>query len=226
MFEYMAPEQALDAASADIRADIYSLGCTLYYLIAGVLPFNYDSDAKLLLAHQSEMPRPLCEAAPGTPRELSDLVDRMLAKDPLDRPQTPAEVARALLPFAKGAIVSALPPGEGQGVRVAQVSIPPPVVGQVDNLPPSLEFLRAAIPAKAGTPANAAIGAVPAARAIGSPLLPGEGQGVRAWFSRQFLRCQSAIPPRFRAGLAHRRRGGLRGGSRGTAGHCALDPNQ
>ena len=48
-YEYMAPEQALDAASAGIRADIYSLGCTLYYLLAGVLPFEYATDATLLL---------------------------------------------------------------------------------------------------------------------------------------------------------------------------------
>jgi len=124
-YEYSAPEQAIDAASADIRADIYSLGCTIYYLIAGVLPFDYHSDAKLLLAHQNEVPRPLGEVCPETPQGLSDLVDRMLAKSPMDRPQTPAEVAKALLPFAKGesAPVSPLPPavlgsmGEGQGVR-------------------------------------------------------------------------------------------------------------
>ena len=48
-YEYMAPEQALDAATAGIHADIYSLGCTLYYLLAGVLPFEYATDAKLLL---------------------------------------------------------------------------------------------------------------------------------------------------------------------------------
>ena len=101
-YEYSAPEQALDAASADIRADIYSLGCTIYYLIAGILPFDYDSDAKLLLAHQNETPRPLLEVRPETPKELSDLVVRMLAKKPAERPQTPAEVAKALLPFTKG----------------------------------------------------------------------------------------------------------------------------
>ena len=138
-YEYSAPEQAIDAASADIRADIYSLGCTLYYLIAGVLPFDYNSDAKLLLAHQNEVPRPLVEVCPETPQELSDLVARMLAKSPADRPQTPGEVAKALLPFAKGEIVSPLAPGEreraivsplpysgeGQGVRAAEPAIDP-----------------------------------------------------------------------------------------------------
>ena len=107
-YEYSAPEQAIDAASADIRADIYSLGCTLYYLISGVLPFNYNSDVKLLMAHQNEAPRPLREVCPETPQELSDLVARMLAKSPADRPQTPGEVAKALLPFAKGETISPL----------------------------------------------------------------------------------------------------------------------
>ena len=120
-YEYTAPEQARDAAGADIRADIYSLGCTLYYFIAGVLPFDYPSDAKLLLAHQNEIPRPLCEICPETPQELSDLVDRMLAKDPDDRPRTPADVARALLPFAKGE--NAGQAAEGQAV--AQVAKAP-----------------------------------------------------------------------------------------------------
>jgi serine/threonine protein kinase len=138
-YEYSAPEQAIDAASADIRADIYSLGCTLYYLLAGVLPFDYNSDAKLLLAHQNEVPRPLVEVCPETPQELSDLVARMLAKSPADRPQTPGEVAKALLLFAKGEIVSPLPAeeglgaiasprpysGEGQGVRATEPAIDP-----------------------------------------------------------------------------------------------------
>jgi serine/threonine protein kinase len=101
-YEYISPEQALDAAHADIRADIYSLGCTLYYLIAGVLPFPYEAEVKILLAHQSEVPRPLREVRPDVPKALSALVDRMLAKKREDRPQTPAEVAAALSRFAGG----------------------------------------------------------------------------------------------------------------------------
>jgi formylglycine-generating enzyme required for sulfatase activity len=107
---YLAPEQALDAAKADIRADIYSLGCTLYCLLAGRPPFDYDTDVKVLVAHQNETARPLSEICPDVPQELSDLVMRMLAKDPAQRLQTPKEAAQALLPFAKGEAPSA---GEG-----------------------------------------------------------------------------------------------------------------
>ena len=79
---YLAPEQALDAAKADVRADIYALGCTLYCLLAGTPPFAADTEMKVLLAHQHDTPRPLIEVRPDVPQELSDLVDRMLAKNP------------------------------------------------------------------------------------------------------------------------------------------------
>ncbi|HEX4415298.1 MAG TPA: protein kinase [Lacipirellulaceae bacterium] len=101
-YAYMAPEQALNAAKADIRADIYSLGCTLYLLLSGVLPFDRESDAAILVAHQNDAPRPLTEICPEMPEALSDVVVRMLAKNPADRPQTPREAADALLPFARG----------------------------------------------------------------------------------------------------------------------------
>lgn len=101
-YAYMAPEQALDAAKADIRADIYSLGCTLYLLLSGVLPFDRDSDTAILLAHQNETPRSLTEICPEIPESLSLIVLRMLAKSAADRPQTPREAADALLPFARG----------------------------------------------------------------------------------------------------------------------------
>jgi formylglycine-generating enzyme required for sulfatase activity len=67
-----------------------------------VLPFEYQSDAKLLMAHQNETPRPLAAERPDVPQAVSELVARMLAKNPADRPQSPTEVAQALLPYAKG----------------------------------------------------------------------------------------------------------------------------
>jgi hypothetical protein len=99
--EYVAPEQATDAREADTRADIYSLGCTLYCLLAGRPPFAGDTAVKLVLAHLQEEPPPLRQARPDVPPEFEAVVARMLAKDPARRYQTPAEVAAALAPFVR-----------------------------------------------------------------------------------------------------------------------------
>lgn len=94
--DYIAPEQARDAHSADIRADIYSLGCTLHYLLASKPPFEADSVLNTLKAH-AEAARPkLSDARDDAPPELQSILDRMLAVEPEDRFQTPAEVATAL----------------------------------------------------------------------------------------------------------------------------------
>jgi hypothetical protein len=90
--EYIAPEQARDPAGADIRADLYSLGCTLYFLLAGRPPFTGASPLPILLDHQDTAPRPI----PGLPPTIAAVLDRLLAKDPRARFATPAEVARAL----------------------------------------------------------------------------------------------------------------------------------
>src|SRR5262249_29214256 len=99
--EYVAPEQATDARSADTRADIYSLGCTLYALLTGRPPFHEDTAIQLVLAHLAKEPQPLHEIRPDVPAELSAVVARMLAKDPNQRYQQPVEVAQALRPFLK-----------------------------------------------------------------------------------------------------------------------------
>jgi serine/threonine protein kinase len=106
--EYVAPEQAADARSADVRSDVYSLGCTLYFLLTGRPPFVEDTAVKLVLAHLEKVPKPLHEVRPDVPRELSALVARMLAKDPAQRFQTPVEVAQALLSFTKPGVKPAL----------------------------------------------------------------------------------------------------------------------
>src|SRR5271157_2973605 len=100
--DYIAPEQTLDAQSADIRADIYSLGCTLYYLLKGGPPFQGSSLFEILQSHQSKEARPLDLVRADVPAELTAVVARMMAKQPEKRFQTPAEVARALVPFFKG----------------------------------------------------------------------------------------------------------------------------
>lgn len=96
---YMSPEQ-WRTTSVDIRADIYSLGCTLYHLLSGEPPFA-DSDLRPEKAHERE-PLPQLSLAEGVPPALAELLSRMMAKRPEDRPQTPLEIARALTPLAEG----------------------------------------------------------------------------------------------------------------------------
>jgi formylglycine-generating enzyme required for sulfatase activity/serine/threonine protein kinase len=99
--DYIAPEQIQDAARADIRADIYSLGCTLYHLLAGTPPFKCKSLYEKFQAHHSLEAKPLNQERPEVPEELAAVVRKMMAKDPARRYQTPIEVAQALAPFIK-----------------------------------------------------------------------------------------------------------------------------
>ncbi len=105
---YMAPEQSLDARNVDIRADVYSLGCTLYHLLAGEPPFAGMVLAGVLAAHQMMEPKPLASFRPDLPPGLLDVVRRMMAKKPGDRYATPAAVAQALAPFAAGTAATAV----------------------------------------------------------------------------------------------------------------------
>ncbi len=99
--DFIAPEQILDAQSADIRSDIYSLGATLYYLLTGRPPFQASSLYDMYQAHISRDPDPLNFIRPEVPAELAALVAKMMAKAPARRFQDPGEVANALTPFFK-----------------------------------------------------------------------------------------------------------------------------
>jgi CheY-like chemotaxis protein len=98
--DYMAPEEARDASHADIRADIYSLGCTLYHFLTGEVPFPGGSYRSKLRRHASWPAPPVTNLRPDVPAPLAGLVARLLAKEPSERLQTPVEVARALAPYA------------------------------------------------------------------------------------------------------------------------------
>ena len=97
--DFIAPEQADDSSRADIRADIYSLGYTLYYLLTGRMPFGDGSPAQKLMWHQMRHPEPLTEIRPDLPAEFQSVFERMTQKNPADRYQAPAEVAAALAPL-------------------------------------------------------------------------------------------------------------------------------
>ena len=109
--DYIAPEQVSDSRAVDIRADIYSVGCTLYKLLTGRAPFA-DSDARgtfdILTAHVNT-PAPTIRQFDATfPAPLVGLLERMLAKSPDDRPATPGDVATSLVPFCGGSDLVAL----------------------------------------------------------------------------------------------------------------------
>lgn len=97
--DYLAPEQARDARRADLRSDIYSLGCTLYNALAGQPPFADANTVRQLLRHANEQPRPLPEINPEVPSTLDCIVATMLAKEPAQRYQSPALAGRALQAF-------------------------------------------------------------------------------------------------------------------------------
>jgi hypothetical protein len=99
---YLAPEQARDAHAADIRADIYSLGCILYRCLTGRPPFVAETGVQLMVLHAIEEPTSPRELNPAVPEDLEDVVVQMLEKDPALRFPTPAEAAQALLPFLPG----------------------------------------------------------------------------------------------------------------------------
>jgi serine/threonine-protein kinase len=100
--DYIAPEQAADARTADIRSDIYSLGCTLYYLLTGQPPFPTGTTIEKLSLHLKSPPPSILAKRPDVPAELVRILEKMLAKNPQDRYQTPGEVAKELAPLAKG----------------------------------------------------------------------------------------------------------------------------
>jgi formylglycine-generating enzyme required for sulfatase activity len=112
--DYIAPEQTHDAARADIRADLYSLGCTLYFLLAGRPSFEANTWFEMLLAHNTEQATPLDQVRNDVPPELAAVVAKLMAKDPAQRFQKPAELVHALAPFVKTGLkpMPAKPPAE------------------------------------------------------------------------------------------------------------------
>jgi serine/threonine-protein kinase len=101
--DYQAPEQAIDFHAADMRADIYSLGCTLYFLLTGKPVFEGTLPEKLL-KHQQVEPKPLAESRDDIPEGLQAIANKALEKLPAHRQQTPRELAEEL-----GELLSTLP---------------------------------------------------------------------------------------------------------------------
>ncbi len=94
--DYLAPEQAMDSHTADHRADVYGLGCSMYFTLCGHPPFNEGTLTQRLMAHQTKEPTPIEEEREGVPESLVLVLRKMMAKKPEDRYQTMEEVSHAL----------------------------------------------------------------------------------------------------------------------------------
>jgi eukaryotic-like serine/threonine-protein kinase len=158
--DYVAPEQTINSHDVDVRADIYSLGATFYFLLAGHPPFPEGTISQKLLSHQTKEPVPIERHRPEIPRELAVVLRKMMAKLPEERYQTPAAVCEALQPFVRTAIEAPpedeMPvlspaarepssahatPGSGSGAfredsTVLRAQRPAPMASSVASMPP------------------------------------------------------------------------------------------
>jgi len=100
-FDYISPEQARDPRNADIRSDIYSLGCTLFFMLAGRPPFPEGTVLQKLLQHQGDAPPDIRSFQPTIPAEIAFFIQKMMAKDPQQRFQTPIVLIDALTDVAR-----------------------------------------------------------------------------------------------------------------------------
>lgn len=91
-YDYMSPEQAFNPRSADVRSDIYSLGCTFFFIMTGRPPYSDGKGLQKLLLHQEGRVPDICEFVPGTPESVSKILLKMMQRYPEDRYQTPEEL--------------------------------------------------------------------------------------------------------------------------------------
>jgi hypothetical protein len=126
-YPFMAPEQYWQVA-ADIRSDVYSLGCTLYCLLLGHPPFSppqYTTPEQIMAAHRDTTVEPFLQRRPDVPESLEKLILAMLAKLPQQRCQTPGEVAAAMSSFIRGCDLAALLSRAMAAPHPARVGPPP-----------------------------------------------------------------------------------------------------
>jgi len=145
--DYVAPEQVTDGRSVDVRADIYALGGTLFYLLTGSPPFgseDYPTAFAKMNAHVSTAAPSLATRRSDCPVEVAKLVDTMLGKQPDRRPAQPAEVATRLQKHAAGADLQALAARAADLNLTPQVEVAPPIATAARRQP--LPWMRRKIP--------------------------------------------------------------------------------
>lgn len=120
--DFISPEQAMNSSKVDIRSDIYSLGCTAYYLLLRRFPFDEGSVTQKLLWHQTRVPTAIRDLRSDVPPAFEAIVEKMMAKKPNERFQSPAEVLAALAPLCPK-------------------DLPPPAAAEMPKIKPSAFLL-------------------------------------------------------------------------------------
>ncbi len=171
--DYLAPEQALDSHAVDIRADIYSLGATFYFILVGRPPFAEGTVAQKLIWHQTRQPKSVRLLRPDVPEELAAILEKAMAKDPAGRYQTPMEVAEALAPWTTAPIP---PPPDAEMPQLSPAAMGAGVpgsdatrVGASSSDPPS--GTRKPWQVSNGSPSSSAPATAPPAVAPSAPVV-------------------------------------------------------
>lgn len=175
--DYLSPEQALNSHNVDVRTDIYSLGCTFYFILTGHPPFPEGSLAQRLLYHQTRPPAPVEKDRPDVPPSLTVILRKMMEKRPEDRYQTATEVQEACSKWLlehgdaewrekNSMLVAASASGSGlhgKGISPPVASVVPPTARPV--APPAATVIPTAAPVIKAAPV------VPTARPV-TPVAP------------------------------------------------------
>src|SRR5206468_11903504 len=115
--DYASPEQLSDAARADRRSDLYSIGCTLYFTLAGRPPFEGGDVVNKIFKQRMDDPEPLERVARGVPSAFAAIVRKLMAKDPDDRYQDSEELRADLARWADPAVVHSILGAEADAAR-------------------------------------------------------------------------------------------------------------
>jgi serine/threonine protein kinase len=145
--DFLSPEQG-EGQDVDIRSDLYSLGCTFYFLLTGNVPFPGGTPLDKVDRHKNEEPAPVEEGRPEIPPAVASIVRRLMAKYPPHRYQTPAEVVAAVAPFAD----SDSAPWEGTARSDGRPAAPDPSLPSTGDLNADKSLTGTLPPSFAPTP--------------------------------------------------------------------------
>jgi len=209
--DYMSPEQAESARKADIRSDVFSLGCTLFKLLAGEVPYSGATQLQKLLARASHAAPSVLEKRPDCPPELAAVVAKMLERKPEDRFQTPGELAAALAKFSmvpgvpaaaqsplaadfnRAAAAAAAAPVSSSGAAAVAAPAPPPLRTAFQGLaePPEPELSQ--FPFTPDDPADPPAASAPSMTSNTTATIPSLGVATSSSSARSEPRGQRAV---------------------------------